>query len=292
MPSNTVAAPIRRFRVATFAVIAAIHVAAAAAPWFFSWSGLALMLVLYVLTGGVGVTLCYHRLLTHSSFKTHRSVRYFLTLCGCLAMQGPPITWVAHHRLHHKESDMEPDPHSPVIISFLWSHVLWLFWHTPGLETHARQLKYARDLERDPGIVLLQRLFIPVNIAFAVGVFAAGWAVGGAYLAVSWLLWGCAMRMVVTWHATWLVNSATHLWGYRNYNIEDNSRNTWWVALLTFGEGWHNNHHADQRSAAHGHRWFEFDPTHWAIRLLEHVGLAWDVVEPRRTERIQRREAA
>jgi fatty-acid desaturase len=272
-------------RIPTVIVISAVHLGALLAPFTFSWTGLVLCVTLYLITGGVGVTACYHRLLTHKSFKTYRPVKWFMTLCGCLALEGGPISWVASHRLHHKESDQTPDPHSP-LINFLWSHMLWLFWSTPGVANPEEERQWTRDLHRDKMMLFFQKAFFPINLAVAAALYGIGWAIAGPAFGLSLFIWGFCLRIVLVWHATWLVNSATHMWGYQNYVSGDNSRNTWWVALLTFGEGWHNNHHADQVSAAHGHRWFEFDPTYAFIRLMERFKLAWDVVEPRRTHRI------
>lgn len=275
----------------TLIVITAVHVGALFAPFTFSWTGLIILLVLYPITGGLGVTAGFHRLLTHRSFKTYPAIRYFLTFCGCLAMEGAPISWVASHRLHHKESDQTPDPHSP-IVNFLWSHMLWLFWKTPGVATAEEERNWTRDLQKDPGIRFLSKFFFPINLLVAGGLYGIGHAIAGPSFGLSLFIWGFCLRVVLVWHATWLVNSATHMWGYQNYESGDNSRNTWWVALITFGEGWHNNHHADQTSAAHGHRWFEFDMTYVFIRMLERMGLAWDVVEPKRMHKIQSVEKA
>ncbi len=260
--------------------IASMHLAAAFAvfPQLFSWSGLAIFVFMFWVTGGVGITLCYHRLLTHRSFKTPKWFEYFLTACGCLAWQGGPITWVGTHRLHHKHSDHDNDPHSPQH-GFTWAHITWTLHNKlEGIVAH----EAAKDLLRDKGMVLLDRFFWVPQAFVAAALLGVGWAIGGMWLGLSWVVWGVALRTVAVFHTTWFVNSATHTWGYRNYKrTGEQSTNLWWVALLSFGEGWHNNHHALPRSAAHGLRWFEFDLTWMTIRALSLVGLAKDVVLPR-----------
>ncbi len=241
---------------------------AALLPGMFSWSALAVMLVLTWATAGLGITMGFHRLLTHASFHTWKPVRYLLTMLGCLTLQGSPIQWVGTHRLHHAESDTDHDPHSPRH-GFTWAHMLWCMVLNPN-GNDARSA--AKDLLRDPGMRWIDRLWIVPTLALGAALYLIGdWP---------WVVWGIGVRTVVVYHGTWFVNSAAHTWGYRNFQTTDNSRNTWWVAILSFGEGWHNNHHAQQRSAAHGMRWFEFDMTWWTIWIMEKLGLAWDVVRP------------
>jgi stearoyl-CoA desaturase (delta-9 desaturase) len=225
----------------------------------------------------LGVTMCFHRLLTHRSFQTYKWVEYFLTFCGVLALQSGPMQWVAQHRLHHKESDEQPDPHSP-LVTFMWAHMGWLFVNTPGAHAYEEYCRFAKDLDRDPVQRFFDKNFFVIWLAFGVAVYFAGELYGG--LGTSWVVWGVLVRQVLLWHATWFVNSATHTWGYRNYATDEESKNSWWVSLISFGEGWHNNHHADQRSAAHGQRWFEIDITYRLIRLMGLVGLAWEIKEP------------
>lgn len=264
--------------------IGAMHIGCFAAPFYFSWSGFAVALFLYWLTGAIGITLCFHRLLTHRSFKTPKWFEYLLTIIACLAWQGGPVQWVGVHRLHHRHSDDELDPHSPKH-GFTWAHMFWCMHKQPEGRDPAAA---AKDLSRDVGMRLIDRFFwIPqvvlVGLIFVAGEWAAslGWETSG----LSWLLWGVCVRTVFVYHSTWFVNSASHTWGYRNYDTKDISTNLWWVALLSFGEGWHNNHHAHQRSAAHGLRWFELDPTYWTIRLLGLLGLARDIVLPKPEQR-------
>lgn len=267
--------------------MAGLHVIALGAflPQLFSWSGVAIMFVMMWVSGGLGITLSFHRLLTHRSFRTYRWVEYLLTICGCLALQGGPVTWVGVHRLHHKHSDDDHDPHSPQH-GFTWAHILWML--------HARiegiyGPDAAKDLLRDPVHRWIDRLFYLPQVLLAAGLFGVGWAIAGPWLGASWVVWGVALRTVLVFHGTWFVNSASHTWGYQNYKTGEHSTNLWWVAILSFGEGWHNNHHKYPRSAAHGLRWFELDPTYWTIRAMKAVGLAWDVQLPEPHERPDRR---
>lgn len=263
--------------------IAAMHVGCLFAPFYFSWSGLVICLVFAWLTAGMGITLCFHRLLTHRSFSTPNWFKYLLTAVGCLACQGGPIQWVGTHRIHHKHSDQPNDPHSPTH-GFAWAHVFWCLHKNQGGMPWAA-CNAAQDLCRDPVMRLFNKYYIllpllAVAMTYTGGELAAsyGWATSGW----SWVIWGVAVRTVAVYHGTWFVNSAAHTWGYRNYPTNDNSTNLWWVALISFGEGWHNNHHGDQRAAAHGRRWFELDVTYWTIRLLSLVGLARDIVPTRK----------
>ena len=257
--------------------IGGVHLAALAAPFYFTWSGLAICLALYWVTGGLGVCLGYHRLLTHGSFQTSAPMRFFFALLGGISGEGSALIWVANHRKHHAFSDQEGDPHSPRH-GGMWAHMLWIFPRHSGPELAAHTKRWAPDLARDRGVYFLHVTFLLWHILIGVALLASGWYFYGRDVGISWLIWGLAVRMVIVFHITWLVNSASHMWGYRNYETTDDSRNLWWVGLLAFGEGWHNNHHAYQRMAAHGHKWWEFDPTYWAIVALERLGLAWDVV--------------
>jgi len=256
--------------------ITALHLVAVAAPWTFTWSGLVIFFVLMWATAALGITLCYHRLLTHRSFATPKWVEYILTVIGTLNWQGGPIRWVGTHRLHHRDSDQPADPHSPRH-GFTWAHVWWtMFKDNEGF----KPLDAARDLQRDPVIAWLDKyFFIPQFVLMGI-LYGVGYAVGGNALGLSWLVWGVALRTVVVYHGTWFVNSASHVFGYRNFETTDDSRNNWWVAALSFGEGWHNNHHAYQRSAAHGLRWWEIDLTYLTILFMARLGLATKIVLP------------
>lgn len=240
------------------------HLGAVAALFFFSWTALAIAVALWVAAQNVGIAMCYHRLLTHRGYATSRWVEYAMAVCGTLAMQGGPIYWVAVHRLHHQLTDREGDPHSPRDGGW-WSHMGWLLLGT--LRNRNVLLKrYAPDLARDRFYVWLSKYHWVPAVVLGVGLYlAGGW---------SWMLWGIFLRATLGLHATWLVNSATHMWGSRRFETKDDSRNTWWVALLTGGEGWHNNHHAHPVSSSHGMAWYELDVNYWGIRMLGLIGLA------------------
>lgn len=251
--------------------IAGLHLGACAAPFTFTWSGLVVFAALYVVTG-LGITLGYHRLLTHRSFHTNRVVEFLLTLSGVLANQDGPLTWVGTHRKHHTHSDEPEDPHSPEH-GFWWSHFGW--WMRPEPRDTTRDFFNVKDLARDPMHRMFERFHWLFPILLAGVLYGLGELWSGSGL--SWVVWGVAARTVFVYHATWLVNSAAHKWGYQGFETGDKSRNLWWVALVTFGEGWHNNHHAHQRSAAHGLRWWEVDITYMIIRGMAWLGLARDI---------------
>jgi sn-2 palmitoyl-lipid 9-desaturase len=262
------------------ATMAAFHLAALFSPLFFTWEGLAVSLLLVVVAGQVGIALGYHRLICHRSYRAAWPLRPLFALLGVLACMGGPLTWCSIHRLHHRHSDRDEDPQASHR-SFWWSHLLWtLVRQMRSLATPEDVRRVTRDLQRERILLLLERYAQAINAAFALGLLGAGWVAAGWFLGVSLLVWGFFLRVVVGWHATLLVNSINHHHGYRNYDTPDNSRNCWWVALLTFGEGWHNNHHHQPRCAAHGHRWFEVDASYLLIRGLELAGLASDVVRP------------
>lgn len=251
------------------------HAMAAFALWprLFTWSGLVICLALCWISGGLGVSLGYHRLLTHGSFKCSPWLRHTLTVLGCLTLQGNPSEWVGMHRLHHRYSDSDHDPHSPKH-GFTWAHILWTL-HEDAYGF--RGVDAAKDLLRDPTFRLIDKYFWLPQVLMIFILFTLGRVLGDRTTAVSWVIWGVGVRTVLVFHLTWFVNSAAHTWGYRNYESGEGSTNLWWVALIGFGEGWHNNHHKYPRSAAHGLRWFEFDSTWCVIRVLEKLGLVWDV---------------
>ena len=248
-----------------------MHVGALAAFFMFSWKALFVMLFLWWLTGGVGVCLGYHRYFTHRSYETPKPIQYLLAVCGCMAGEAGPIAWVAAHRYHHTTSDTDEDPHSPKR-GFLWSHISWLFGREKFLSEFDSYQKYAPDMANDPVLVFLDNFHILPSLALAALLYwMGGW---------TFVVWGIFVRSVVVYHSTWLVNSASHIWGYKSFKTADNSRNNWWVALLSFGEGWHNNHHAFQRSARHGFRWWEVDMTYRMIQLLWVFGFATKIHLP------------
>jgi len=251
---------------------------------FLGWNDVFVFLLLYVLTG-LGVTVGFHRLLTHRAFKTTRSVRAVLAILGSAAIEGPVIAWVADHRKHHAFSDQEGDPHSPHVdhgggwrgtLRGLWhAHVGWLFIHTH----RGRRERYARDLMEDPVISWVDRTFLVWAIGGLVAAFGFGWLFGGTPRdGLTGLLWGGAVRMLVLHHVTYSINSLCHFFGSRRFTTDDESRNLAWLAPLSLGEAWHNNHHAFPTSAEHGLGRFELDPSAVVIRTLERLGLAWDVV--------------
>jgi stearoyl-CoA desaturase (delta-9 desaturase) len=257
----------------------AVHLIALLAfvPALFTWTGLILTAFFCWVSAGLGITLCFHRLLTHRSFRTPKWFEYLITTFACLALQGGPVTWVGMHRLHHKFSDSDRDPHTPKH-GFTWAHMLWMLHHSVD-DQNARDA--AKDLLRDPFISRLDRIFWLPQVLLTLVLFTAGYLYAGPIVGLSWIVWAVAVRTVLVFHFTWFVNSAAHTWGYQNYReTGEHSTNLWWVALLSFGEGWHNNHHAHPRSAAHGLRWFELDLTYLTIRLLSCLGLARDIKIP------------
>ena len=262
-------------------------------PWLFSWTGLILIPVGNYIFCSMGIGAGYHRLLTHRSFRCSKWLERTLAILGVCSLQDSPARWVMIHRLHHQNSDHQPDPHSP-LVTWFWGHMGWIVVENRHLVKRSTYDRYARDLLQDPFYMLLERklLWVWIYVAHAIAFFAAafmiGWLMtgdqmGGLQFGLSILLYGVIFRTIYTWHITWAINSVTHLWGYRNYETNENSRNNWIFALATNGEGRHNNHHADPRSAAHGQdRWWELDVTYWTIRLWEKLGLVTDVVPARR----------
>jgi stearoyl-CoA desaturase (delta-9 desaturase) len=248
------------------------------------WNDVFVFLVVYSITG-LGVTVGFHRLLTHRSFKTYPIVRGFFAAAGSAAIEGPVISWVADHRKHHAFSDQEGDPHSPhvdhghglrgALRGLLHAHVGWIFIHTQ----RGNHKRYAKDLIEDPVVSYVNRTFLLwVGLGLAVP-FGLGWLFGGTLKdAFTGLLWGGAVRMLVLHHVTYSINSLCHFFGRRDFDTGDHSRNLLWLAPFSMGESWHNNHHAFPTSAAHGLRWWQIDISAMVIRALEKVGLAWDVV--------------
>ncbi|MFM7248739.1 MAG: acyl-CoA desaturase [Planctomycetaceae bacterium] len=276
--------------------ILAIHVLAllACVPWCFSWIGFWAM-VIGIHVFGQGITIGYHRLLTHRSFKTHPWVERGLAILGMCCLEDSPARWVAVHRIHHAHSDEQADPHSP-LVTFLWSHFGWLM--VTNRDTHSldAMATYAKDLLRDPFYKRIEKrpwTLLAIGLGQIPAFFLAGAAIGwlgwgpaaALQMGTSLVVWGVFVRVVAVWHITWSVNSLAHLFGYRNYETGEGSRNNWLVALLTVGEGWHNNHHQEPTAASVQHRWWEIDISYYEILLLEHLGLAWDVVKPRRGRR-------
>jgi fatty-acid desaturase len=280
-------------------VFVLIHIIALLAvfPYFFSWTGVVLVFLGNFVFGGLGINIGYHRLLVHRSFKCPKWVEYTLALLGVCCLQDSPTRWIAIHRLHHKHTDKQPDPHSPSV-SYFWGHVGWLIFKNRVLRKQSTLDKYARDLMQDSFYVRLHRhrVWLWVYAAHALLIFGLGWLAGWALtptsdqalqFGLSVFVWGVFVRTVYVWHLTWTSNAVCHLYGYRNYETGENSTNNWWISMLTAGEGWHNNHHASQRSARHGHFWWEIDIMYWTILLLRAVGLASDIRAPHVTERLK-----
>lgn len=249
----------------TIIVMIIFHVMTLVAFYFWSWWGLAAAVFLNWIAGSWGIGMGYHRLLTHRGYKTPRAVEYFLTFCGTLALEGGPINWVVTHRIHHAHTDREGDPHTPRDGRW-WSHIGWILVGTAQQHDEATLRRYAPDLMKDGFHRFMNRWYFLPLVALGLVLYAiGGWTL---------VLWGIFLRVTLGLHATWLVNSATHLWGSQRFKTGDDSRNSWWVALLTFGEGWHNNHHAHPTAARHGLAWYEIDMNWWGIRTLQLLGLA------------------
>jgi stearoyl-CoA desaturase (delta-9 desaturase) len=252
---------------------------------FLGWRDVAVFAVMYVLSA-VGVTVGFHRLLTHRAFQTRSWLRYTLAVLGSMSLQGPVIDWVADHRKHHTFTDEDGDPHSPHagrgagltgMVRGLWhAHVGWLF------QTHgqASSKRFAGDLVEDEAMRRINRAFPWIALASLALPFALGLALGGGALraGLSALLWAGLVRIFLVHHITWSINSICHFFGRRRFDTPDESTNVFWLALPSLGEAWHHNHHAFPQSAFHGLRWYELDPSGWLILGLAKVGLAWDVV--------------
>ena len=280
----------RRVDWLAIAVVGGIHLVALTAllPWAFSWTGVFLAVAGCYVFGTLGINLGYHRLLSHRSFKCPLWFEHVLAILGVCSLEKTPGQFVATHRAHHQHEDQEEDPHSP-LISLFWGHVGWVFVDNPDFSNTATYDRYARDVFRDPLYLRLERngtwLWVYVAHALLYGLvgFTAGWLLTGTLaganqFGVSVMIWGVFVRTVLVWHITWSVNSIGHVWGYRSYETRGNSRNSLLIGLISNGDGWHNNHHADQRAASHGHKWWELDVTYLTLLFLRSIGLAWDLV--------------
>ena len=246
-------------------IVIVFHLLTIPAFFMFSWQNFAAMLIGNWIVGSLGVGLGYHRLLTHRSFKAPKWLEYTLTVFGAMAIQDDAPKWVATHRIHHQFVETDKDPHS-TRPGFWWAHMEWILRGTAQDHDEATLKRYVPDLLKDKFHVLLAKYYyIPLVISgfilFAIG----GW---------SMVLWGVFARVVVGWHSTWFVNSLAHIFGKRPFETDDDSTNNWFVALLTFGEGWHNNHHAFPTSARHGLKWYQFDMNWLTIRLFKRLGWA------------------
>ncbi len=262
--------------------------AAIALLWnqYVGWHDLAVLALMYVITG-LGITVGYHRMLTHRSFQTYKPLEYLWAFLGSMAVQGPVIAWVADHRKHHAHTDAEGDPHSPHVghgdgvlgaLHGLWyAHMGWLF------DAHGRAdgEKYARDLVEDRGMTLMSRQFLSIVLIGLLIPAGLGYLLSGGTLkgAITGLIWGGLVRIFMLHHVTWSINSVCHFFGRRRFDVEDHSTNVFWLALPSFGESWHHNHHAFPRSAVHGLKWWEVDTSAMVIRAMKRLHLAWNVVE-------------
>ncbi len=250
-----------------------IHIGALAVflPGVFQWSALTAAAIIFYATVALGISLCFHRTLTHRSLRLFKPFEYLLAIFGTLALQGDPLRWVAVHRKHHAHADREGDPHS-IHGGFRWAHLEWIYRRNVSLPTAEEMVHFAPDLYAQRFYRVLQYLNIPLQVALGIALFAfGGW---------SWVILGIFVRLAISYHSTWLVNSASHMLGYRTYQTGDRSTNCWWVALISWGEGWHNNHHAFPFSARHGLRWFEIDMTWWHVRILALLRLADQIKVP------------
>ena len=245
---------------------------------------LAILAAMYVVTAG-GITVGFHRMLTHRSFRTHKPTEYLFAMIGSMAVQGSVIAWVADHRKHHAHTDVEGDPHSPHVghgdglggvLGGLWhAHTGWLL----SEQGRADWKRYAPDLYEDQGMRRINRYFVPLVVLGLAIPTLAGYLLTGTLLgAATGLLWGGLVRIFFVHHVTWSVNSVCHFLGSRRFEVEDQSTNVFWLALPSLGESWHHNHHAFPRSAVHGLRRWELDPSALLIAAMEKVGLAWNVI--------------
>ena len=259
------------------------HLGAVAALFVFSWKALAVALFLFWMCTGLGISMGYHRLHTHRSYQVPLALEYFFAVCGTLTLEGGPIFWVATHRLHHQKSDQPGDPHSPHDGGW-WAHMGWLLLGETKHSNASLFSKYAPDLTKDRFYVWLNDYHWVPMIVLGVLLYAMG--------GLPFVLWGICLRVVVGLHCTWLVNSATHMWGTRRFETRDDSRNNLLIALITSGEGWHNNHHAHPTSARHGLAWYEFDLSWVQIKILKALGIAKGVRVAKINSTLAEREAA
>ncbi len=270
--STPSAAPTRgRFNWGHFAFLAPVHLSVLLAPFTFTWTNLWLAVALHALAGGLGICVGYHRLHTHKSFVATKPLSYALATLAALTLEGGPVSWIANHRRHHQYSDQPGDPHDSTK-GFWWAHMGWIFVEVPADELAERKRHYASDIAQDPYFAWLENWYWVFSIPLGLGLlYWGGWGM---------VVWGMGVRLVLTYHTTYLVNSAAHWFGYQTYRSGDRSRNNWWVALIGYGEGWHNNHHAFPWSARHGLRAWEVDLSYAFIRFCRMIGLVKKVHVP------------
>ena len=250
------------------AIIASFHLLAIPALFTFSWQNVAALMIGNWIVGSLGVGLGWHRLLTHRGFKAPKWLEYTLSILATMSIQDSPDKWIATHRMHHAFTETDKDPHS-TNRGFWWAQIGWIVWGTAQDHDAATLKKYVPDLIKDRGHALISRFYyVPIIISAGVLFAIGGWTM---------VVWGVAARVVVGWHTTWFVNSLSHIFGSRPHDTGDDSTNNWFVALLTFGEGWHNNHHMSPTSARHGIEWYQFDMNWIAILSLEKLGWATNI---------------
>ena len=271
MKQSELTSPFHRFNTGPFLFLVFIHLGALFAfiPSFFVWKAFGLFVFLHWLTCSIGICLGYHRFLTHRGFDMPKWLAYTVVFIGTLACQNGPIKWVAQHRMHHANSDTDDDPHNAKK-GFWWSHFQWMCYEHKLFDNPKVLKQYAKDLVDDPFYNFLEKYFIVIQFAFGFTLLAiGGW---------SFVVWGIFLRLAIAYHGTWFVNSAAHMFGYKNFKLEkDLSTNCWWVGLLAYGEGWHNNHHAFPKSARHGLLSWEIDMTWMAICFLRMLGLVKNI---------------
>ena len=269
--SSTLVTPVKRLHYPNIFWIAFAHLMVIAAIPFFTWKAFGVCLFGIFVLAPLGVNLGFHRLLTHRSLKVPKWMEYTFATFGAMIGGGPPLHWVAEHRLHHRYSDLPDDPHNSRQ-GFWHAHITHLFYHKDFEDIEEQWMKYVPEMRNDKYFLFLNKYWIFLSVLTLVGLYFWG--------GIPFVMWGGFVRVVIMLHITWFVNSASHMWGYRRYKTRDNSVNNWWVGILAAGEGWHNNHHAYPNSAAHGHKWYEFDVTYLWISLFEKLGLATDVKRP------------
>lgn len=252
---------------------------------FFFWDAVFLMIFLHWATALLGICLGHHRYLTHHSLELPKWLGYFFVFLGTLTLESGPTKWVAYHMQHHLYSDKEEDPHN-ANRGFSWAHFGWLIYHDPkkdgSAESLSKKWKWAKEVREDKIYRFMDDYLVHIQVAFGLFIFLSAWYwYGSTTIALSFVIWGIFVRLVLVWHSTWFVNSASHWFGYKNFDLPkpDKSTNCWWVGLVAYGEGWHNNHHRWAQSARHGMKWWEIDMTYWVIWLLEKSGLATNVNE-------------
>jgi len=271
-------------------------------PWLFSWTGVA-ALILGILVCGETIILGYHRLLAHNSFAVPKWLEYTMAVFNMCSLHDTPVRWVTAHRMHHKYSDHQNDPHTP-LAGWAWGHALWLLFPNSGTRNPIAYRAFAHDLLQDPfyrllerypwlqGVIWLAQVYLYFGFGFLLGWAIDGTAMAGVQLGASLVVWGVILRTIATWHITWSVNSFVHLYGYRTYNTRDNSRNNWILAIVASGEGWHHNHHHDPASASNQHKWWELDASFAVLWCWEKIGLAKNVIRPRCRRQAARAAAA